>query len=87
MGRRGRVANLKIEQNLLVVDSNGGLRSKERAGSMVINIPTLRGIRDKHRDQSQIEALLRQRDLDYVTYEDWRILDKVRGRQWHEPGS
>jgi hypothetical protein len=28
VGRRGRVARLKIEQNSLVVDSNGGLRSK-----------------------------------------------------------
>lgn len=43
---------------------------------MVTDIPTLRGIRDDHRDPSQIEVLLRQRDVDYATYEDWRILDK-----------
>jgi ferredoxin--NADP+ reductase len=42
---------------------------------MVTDIPKLRGIRDDHREQSQIEAFLRQRGLDYVTYEDWRILD------------
>ena len=153
VGRRGQIANLKIERNALVVDSNGGLRSKGtgrfevietglvlrsigyrtvpiegvpfdyatstvnniagqvvhpntgevvageyvvgwakrgptgRIGNnkpdsastveaMVTDIPTLRGIRDDHRDPSQIEVLLRQRDLDYATYEDWRILDK-----------
>jgi ferredoxin/flavodoxin---NADP+ reductase len=153
VGRRGQIANLKIERNALVVDSNGGLRSKGtgrfevietglvlrsigyrtvpiegvpfdyatstvnniagqvvhpntgevvageyvvgwakrgptgRIGNnkpdsastveaMVTDIPTLRGIRDDRRDPSQIEVLLRQRDLDYATYEDWRILDK-----------
>jgi ferredoxin--NADP+ reductase len=153
VGRRGQIASLRIEQNALVVDANGGLRSKGtgrfevietglvvrsigyrtvpiegvpfdpatstvnniagqvvhpntgevmageyvvgwakrgptgRIGNnkpdsastveaMVTDIPTLRGIRDDHRDPSQIEALLRQRDLDYATYEDWRILDK-----------
>jgi len=153
VGRRGQIANLKIERNALVVDSNGGLRSKGtgrfevietglvlrsigyrtvpiegvpfdyatstvnniagqvvhpntgevvageyvvgwakrgptgRIGNnkpdsastveaMVTDIPTLRGIRDDHRDPSQIEVLLRQRDVDYATYEDWRILDK-----------
>ncbi|HKP98690.1 MAG TPA: FAD-dependent oxidoreductase [Actinomycetes bacterium] len=152
VGRRSQVARLKIEQNSLVVDSNGGLRSKGtgrfdvietglvlrsigyrtvpiegvpfdpatstvnniagqvvhpntgevvageyvvgwakrgptgRIGNnkpdsastveaMVTDIPTLRGIRDDHRDQSRIETFLRQRGLDYVTYEDWRILD------------
>jgi ferredoxin/flavodoxin---NADP+ reductase len=153
VGRRGQIASLRIEQNALVVDANGGLRSKGtgrfevietglvvrsigyrtvpiegvpfdpatstvnniagqvvhpntgevvageyvvgwakrgptgRIGNnkpdsastveaMVTDIPTLRGIRDDHRDPSQIEALLRQRDLDYATHEDWRILDK-----------
>jgi ferredoxin--NADP+ reductase len=153
VGRRGQIVDLKIERNALVVDSNGGLRSKGtgrfevietglvlrsigyrtvpiegvpfdyatstvnniggqvvhpntgevvageyvvgwakrgptgRIGNnkpdsastveaMVTDIPTLRGIRDDHRDPSQIEVLLRQRDLDYATYEDWRILDK-----------
>jgi ferredoxin/flavodoxin---NADP+ reductase len=152
VGRRGQVARLKIEQNSLVVDANGGLRSKGTGGfevietglvlrsigyrtvpiegvpfddatstvnniagqvvhpntgevvagehvvgwakrgptgrignnkpdsastvdAMVTDIPASRGIRDDHRDQSRIEAFLRQRGLDYVTYEDWRILD------------
>jgi ferredoxin--NADP+ reductase len=153
LGRDGQVANLKIEHNELVVDANGGLRSKGTgrlevidaglvlrsigyrtvpiegvpfdpatstvnniagqvvhpntgevvAGEYVVgwakrgptgrignnkpdsastveamaaDIPKLRGIRDDYRDPTQIEALLRRRDLDYATYEDWRVLDR-----------
>src|SRR5512132_1704898 len=152
VGRRGQIVSLRIERNALVVDSNGGLRSKgtgrfevietglvlrsigyrtvpiegvpfdpatstvnniagqvvhpntgevvageyvvgwakrgptgrignnkpdsaSTVAALVTDIPTLRGIRDDHRDQWRIEAFLRQRGLDYVTYEDWRILD------------
>ena len=152
VGRRGQMVSLRIERNALVVDSNGGLRSKgtgrfevietglvlrsigyrtvpiegvpfdpatstvnniagqvvhpntgevvageyvvgwakrgptgrignnkpdsaSTVAALVTDIPTLRGIRDDHRDQWRIEAFLRQRGLDYVTYEDWRILD------------
>jgi ferredoxin--NADP+ reductase len=152
IGTGGRVAAVKVEHNELVVDSNGGLRSKGtgrleaieaglvlrsigyrtvpiegvpfdhatstvnniagqvvhpntgdivpseyvvgwakrgptgRIGnnksdsastveSMVSDIPTMRGIRDDHRDLSRIEAFLRRRGIDYATYQDWRILD------------
>jgi ferredoxin--NADP+ reductase len=152
IGTGGRVAAVKVEHNELVVDSNGGLRSKGtgrlevieaglvlrsigyrtvpiegvpfdhatstvnniagqvvhpntgdmvpaeyvvgwakrgptgRIGnnkpdsastveSMVTDIPTMRGIRDDHRDLSRIEAFLRRRGIDYATYQDWRILD------------
>jgi ferredoxin--NADP+ reductase len=61
-GPTGRIGNNKPD-------------SASTVEAMVTDIPTLRGIRDDHRDQSRIEAFLRQRGLDYVTYEDWRILD------------
>jgi len=149
----GRITALRIEQNELVVDSNGGLRSKGtgqfeiiEAGlvlrsigyrtvpiegvpfdpatstinnvagqvvhpntgdvvrgeyvvgwakrgptglignnkpdsaatvqSMLADLPFLRGSRDDHHDLSQIEAFLHERDIDYVTYRDWQILDQ-----------
>ena len=42
---------------------------------MVADIPTMRGIRDDHRDLSRTEAFLRRRGIDYATYQDGRILD------------
>ena len=153
VGYRDRVASLTVEQNELVVDANGGLRSKGtgrlevieaglvvrsigyrtvpiegvpfdpatstvnniagqvvhpntgevvageyvvgwakrgptgRIGNnkpdsastveaMVADLPTLKGIRDEHRDPSGIEvALRRSRGIDYATYQDWRTLD------------
>jgi ferredoxin/flavodoxin---NADP+ reductase len=44
--------------------------------AMLTDLPMLQGISDDHRDLSRIEAFLRQRDLDYVTYQDWKILDQ-----------
>jgi ferredoxin/flavodoxin---NADP+ reductase len=129
VGNRDRVASLRVEHNELVVDANGGLRSKGtgsfeviatstvnniagqvvhpntgevvageyvvgwakrgptgRIGNnkpdststveaMVADLPTLKGIRDEHRDPSRIEAALRRRGIDYATHRDWRILD------------
>ena len=44
--------------------------------SMLTNLPILQGISDDQRDLLQIEAFLRERDIDYVTYQDWKILDQ-----------
>ena len=44
--------------------------------SMLADLPTLQGISDDHRGLSQIEVFLRERDIDYVTYQDWKILDQ-----------
>jgi len=44
--------------------------------TMLADLPMLQGISDDHRDPSQIEAFLRERDIDYVTYQDWKILDQ-----------
>jgi ferredoxin/flavodoxin---NADP+ reductase len=44
--------------------------------SMLSDLPTLQGIRDEQRGPSRIEAFLRERGIDYVTYQDWKILDK-----------
>jgi ferredoxin--NADP+ reductase len=43
--------------------------------AMVEDLPSLPGIPDENRDPGSVEALLRQRKLDYVTYADWKILD------------
>ncbi|HLI05469.1 MAG TPA: FAD-dependent oxidoreductase [Ktedonobacteraceae bacterium] len=44
--------------------------------SMLADLETLPGISDDQRDPSQIEAFLRERGVDYVTYRDWKILDQ-----------
>ena len=44
--------------------------------AMLADLPALQRLRDSHRDPSQIEALLRERGIDYVTYRDWQILDQ-----------
>ena len=43
---------------------------------MLADLPMLQGISDDHRDLLPIEAFLRERDIDYVTYQDWKILDQ-----------
>ena len=44
--------------------------------AMLTDLPMLQGISDDHRDLSQVEAVLRERAIDYVTYQDWKILDQ-----------
>ena len=44
--------------------------------AMLADLPVLQGISDDHRAQSQIEAFLRERGVDYVTYQDWKMLDQ-----------
>jgi ferredoxin--NADP+ reductase len=43
---------------------------------MLTDLPTLQGICDDQRHLSRIEAFLRERDIGYVTYQDWKILDQ-----------
>jgi ferredoxin--NADP+ reductase len=43
--------------------------------AMLADLPRLEGLRDGRRHPSTIEALLRERGVDYVTYPDWRVLD------------
>jgi ferredoxin/flavodoxin---NADP+ reductase len=43
--------------------------------AMVADLPTLKGIRDDHRDPSRIEAALRRDGIDYTTYRGWQVLD------------
>jgi ferredoxin/flavodoxin---NADP+ reductase len=122
VGVNGRMTAVKIEHNELVVDSNGGLRSKgtgkfeiieaslvlrsigyrsvpiesvpfdpatstglignnkpdaaATVEAMLTDLPMLQGISDDHHDLSRIEAFLRERGIDYVTYQDWKILDQ-----------
>ncbi|HYX48631.1 MAG TPA: hypothetical protein VE843_02725, partial [Ktedonobacteraceae bacterium] len=44
--------------------------------SMLADLPTLQGISDDLRDSSCIVTYLRERKIDYVTYQDWKILDQ-----------
>jgi ferredoxin/flavodoxin---NADP+ reductase len=44
--------------------------------AMLADLPLLRRLGDGHRDPSAIEALLRERGIDYVTYRDWQLLDR-----------
>jgi ferredoxin--NADP+ reductase len=44
--------------------------------SMLTDLPLLQGISDDLRDLSQIEAFLREREIDSVTYQDWKLLDQ-----------
>jgi ferredoxin--NADP+ reductase len=43
--------------------------------AMLEDLPALAGIADAERDPAAIEALLRERGADYVSYADWKILD------------
>jgi ferredoxin--NADP+ reductase len=44
--------------------------------SMLADLPDLQGIGDDQGDPGRIEAFLRERDIDFVTYQDWKILDQ-----------
>jgi ferredoxin--NADP+ reductase len=44
--------------------------------AMVADLPALRRLGDNRHDPSRIEALLRERGVDWVTYGDWRTLDQ-----------
>lgn len=43
--------------------------------AMLADLPLLQRLGDAHPDPSAIEALLRERGVDYVTYPDWQVLD------------
>ena len=68
LGANGRVEAVRIERNELIVDHNGGLRSKGTGQFEVIEagLLTLKGIRDDLRDPAKVEALLRRRGIDYA---------------------
>jgi len=44
--------------------------------ALLADLPMLQGISDDHRDLLPIEAFLHERDIDYVTYQDWKMLDQ-----------
>ena len=43
--------------------------------AMVEDLPTLQGIPNANRDPNKIVELLKQRKPDFVTYDDWKVLD------------
>ena len=44
--------------------------------TLTADLPALQRLGDDRRDPSQIEALLRERGVDHVTYGDWQTLDQ-----------
>lgn len=44
--------------------------------AMIADLPHLQGITDENRDPQYIEALLCERGIDYITYQDWKRLDR-----------
>jgi ferredoxin/flavodoxin---NADP+ reductase len=44
--------------------------------AMLADLPTLPGISADVRDPSRVGAVLRERGIDFVTYQDWKILDQ-----------
>jgi NADPH-dependent glutamate synthase beta subunit-like oxidoreductase len=44
--------------------------------AMLDDLPLLKGLADDGRDPSAVEALLREREVDYVSYRDWQVLDR-----------
>jgi ferredoxin/flavodoxin---NADP+ reductase len=54
--------------------------------AMIEDLPTLTGIADAYRDPSTIEALLKARKPDYVTYGDWKKLDAYELARGAEQG-
>jgi ferredoxin--NADP+ reductase len=56
--------------------------------AMIEDLPGLPGITDANRDPNKIEALLKQRKPDYVTYAGWKTLDShevARGAEQGRP--
>ncbi len=54
--------------------------------AMVEDLPNLPGIPDANRDLDKITALLNTRNIDYVTYEQWKILDQFEVKSGTEQG-
>jgi ferredoxin--NADP+ reductase len=72
-GPTGRIGNNKPD-------------SASTVEAMVADLPTLKGIRDDHRDPSHIEAALRRRGIDYTTWRDWQVLDAYEVAQGQRQG-
>ncbi|HEX9131181.1 MAG TPA: ferrochelatase, partial [Ktedonobacteraceae bacterium] len=54
--------------------------------AMLTDLPALQGISDECRDLVQIKAFLHGRNIDYVTYQDWKQLDRYEVARGAEQG-
>ncbi|MEP7191206.1 MAG: NADP oxidoreductase, partial [Roseiflexaceae bacterium] len=54
--------------------------------AMIADLPSLPGIADQNRNPSMIEALLKQRKPNYVTYAGWKLLDAHEVKRGVEQG-
>ncbi|MFP4435948.1 MAG: FAD-dependent oxidoreductase [Chloroflexaceae bacterium] len=54
--------------------------------AMIDDLYKLPGITDANRDPDKIIALLRERNIDYVTYEQWKVLDQFEVKHGTEQG-
>jgi ferredoxin--NADP+ reductase len=60
--------------------------SVSTVAAMIEDWDTLPGIADENRDRGRIEALLKERKPDYVTYSDWQVLDRYEVARGAEQG-
>lgn len=44
--------------------------------AMLADAPTLLGVSDDNRDPARVDALLQAKGIDYVSFEDWQVLDR-----------
>lgn len=54
--------------------------------AMLTDLPTLQGISDECRDLVLIQTFLHRRNIDYVTYQDWKQLDRYEVARGAEQG-
>jgi ferredoxin--NADP+ reductase len=54
--------------------------------AMMEDLATLPGVSDENRDPARIEALLKQRKPEYVTYPGWKVLDTFETARGAEQG-
>jgi ferredoxin/flavodoxin---NADP+ reductase len=54
--------------------------------AMVEDVATLPPIGDEQRDPARIVALLREKNIDFVTYDDWKTLDRFEVGRGNEQG-
>ncbi|MFN8471565.1 MAG: FAD-dependent oxidoreductase [Anaerolineae bacterium] len=50
--------------------------SVETVNKMIEDLEILAGIPDENRDRANVDAVLQSRNIDYVSYEDWKVLDQ-----------
>lgn len=58
----------------------------ETVRNMLEDVPSLTPVPDENAKASAIVALLEERNVDYVTFEDWQVLNEIECERGKEPG-